>query len=313
MHYFPEKKTLNPFNSEHITGTSSAGSAVAVACGALPISLATQSAGSIVRPASFCGVIGFKPSFGALDRTGVLKTTDTLDTVGFFSSDICILKKVFANLIQYSSQYPYSKNFYQKKVKRKIKIGIISNNFYHYNNYDDVVKKDFDYFCIHYLKKFNVNSNLQVNFINEVHKNHDNIYCKSIAYYFSFIKKRKNKISEIMSDMIERGNKISKIKYLKSLLAQEHLTKKFELMMNDYDFLITPSTASVAPKIGDKEKIDTSLIWTFFGAPAISLPIFFDIKTQLPFGLQIVSKRYDDFALLDFSQKIISKLSNHYE
>ena len=95
VHYFPERKTLNPFNKNHITGTSSAGSAVAVACGALPVSLATQTAGSIIRPASFCGVIGFKPSFGALDRTGVLKTADTLDTVGLFSSNIFILQKVF--------------------------------------------------------------------------------------------------------------------------------------------------------------------------------------------------------------------------
>lgn len=122
VHHFPEKKTLNPFNKNHITGTSSAGSAVAVACGALPISLATQTAGSIIRPASFCGVIGFKPSFGALDRTGVLKTTDTLDTIGLFSSDIQNLKKIFINLIQYSNQYPYSKNFFFKKKVKKLKL-----------------------------------------------------------------------------------------------------------------------------------------------------------------------------------------------
>ena len=67
VHYFPERKTLNPYNKKHITGTSSAGSAVSVACGALPIALGTQTAGSIIRPASFCGTIGFKPSFGGLD------------------------------------------------------------------------------------------------------------------------------------------------------------------------------------------------------------------------------------------------------
>ena len=121
VHHFPEKKTLNPYNSKHITGTSSAGSAVAVACGALPVSLATQTAGSIIRPASFCGVIGFKPSFGALDRTGVLKTTDTLDTIGLFSYDINFLKKIFTNLIQHNDQYPYSKKFFDKKKNNKCK------------------------------------------------------------------------------------------------------------------------------------------------------------------------------------------------
>jgi Asp-tRNA(Asn)/Glu-tRNA(Gln) amidotransferase A subunit family amidase len=79
--------------------------------------------------------------------------------------------------------------------------------------------------------------------------------------------------------------------------------------MKDYDFLITPSTASVAPKIGENEKMDTSLIWTFFGVPAISLPIFYDEKTKLPFGLQIISSRYNDLLLLDFCEKIIKNFS----
>jgi Asp-tRNA(Asn)/Glu-tRNA(Gln) amidotransferase A subunit family amidase len=310
VHHFAEKKTLNPFNKNHITGTSSAGSAVAVACGALPISLATQTAGSIIRPASFCGVIGFKPSFGALDRTGILKTTDTLDTIGLFSSDIPNLRKVFLNLIQYSNQYPFSKKFLKKKLNKKIKIGIISYNFEHYEDYDSVVKKNFDYFCNRYLKKFDIKNTTKLNFINKVHENHDNIYCKSLSYYFSTLGKRKNKISKIMSAMIEKGNKISKKKYLESLLMQQNLTNKFESIMKDYDFLITPSTASVAPKIGENEKTDTSLIWTFFGVPAISLPIFYDEKKKLPFGLQIISSRYNDLNLLNFCEKIITNFNN---
>jgi Asp-tRNA(Asn)/Glu-tRNA(Gln) amidotransferase A subunit family amidase len=54
--------------------------------------------------------------------------------------------------------------------------------------------------------------------------------------------------------------------------------------------------------------MDTSLIWTFFGAPTISLPLFFDKKIGLPFGLQIIASRYNDFALLDFSERIIKNL-----
>lgn len=310
VHYFPDRKTLNPFNSSHITGTSSAGSAVAVACGALPITLATQTAGSIIRPASYCGVIGFKPSFGALDRTGVLKTTDTLDTVGLFSSDINCLNKIFLNLIQFSDQYPYSKNFFEtKKInKKKIRIGLISKIFKPYKFYDEIVKVNFDMFCKKYLEKYVIIENLNLNFINNVHKHHDNIYLKSLSYYFKNLGNRKNKISNIMEKMISRGDKITTKKYLQSCAEQEYLTKKFELTMNDCDFILTPATASVAPKIGNIEKLDTCLIWTFFGAPAISLPIFLDTKSKLPFGLQVVAKRYDDFLLLDFVKKIIEKV-----
>lgn len=311
VHHFPEKKTLNPFNSNHITGTSSAGSAVAVACGALPITLATQTAGSIIRPASFCGVIGFKPSFGALDRTGVLKTTDTLDTVGLFSSDISCLNKIFRNLIQSSDQYPYSKKFFERKKmnKRKIRIGIISEIFKPYKFYDKIVKENFEIFFKNYLKKYKIIENSNFNFVNNVHNHHNNIYCKSLSYYFKNLSKRKNKISEIMKNMINKGDKITTNQYLQSCLAQELLTKRFEILMKNYDFLITPSTASVAPQIGKIEKIDTCLIWTFFGIPGISLPIFWDTKTKLPFGLQIVAKRYDDFLLLDFAEEIIEAVN----
>ena len=62
-----------------------------------------------------------------------------------------------------------------------------------------------------------------------------------------------------------------------------------------------------------KEKVDSCLIWTFFGAPSISLPLFYDNKSKLPFGLQIVARRYNDFSLLDFSNKIISKIIKNNE
>jgi Asp-tRNA(Asn)/Glu-tRNA(Gln) amidotransferase A subunit family amidase len=318
VHHFPEKKTLNPYSSKHITGTSSAGSAVAVACGALPVSLATQTAGSIIRPASFCGVIGFKPSFGALDRTGVLKTTDTLDTVGLFSYDINFLKKIFTNLIQHDDQYPYSKNFFDKyKYKNKnIRIGIVTDIFKQYKCYDELIKKDFNIFCDKYLKKYQIVNCSSLNFINLVHEHHNNIYCKSLSYYFKHLSLKKKKLSKIMKNMMNRGYQIKINQYKLSCNFQNHFTKKFEKIINNFDFLITPSTASTAPKIGGVEKSDTSLIWTFFGVPAISLPIFFDEKTGLPFGLQIIAPRYKDFALLDFSERIIkdlikNKISKH--
>lgn len=74
-------ETLNPFDAERTPGTSSSGSAVAVSLGMVPVATGTQTAGSIVRPASFCNVYGCKPSFGTIPRTGMLKTTDSLDQV----------------------------------------------------------------------------------------------------------------------------------------------------------------------------------------------------------------------------------------
>ena len=70
------------------------------------------------------------------------------------------------------------------------------------------------------------------------------------------------------------------------------------------DFIIIPSTATYAPISGTTETDDTCLLWTFLGYPSISIPLFIDNESNLPSGLQIVAKKFDDFSLLDFSEKI---------
>ena len=172
------------------------------------------------------------------------------------------------------------------------------------------MKKDFELFCEKYLNKHKIIKNSDFSFINKVHKNHENIYCKSLAYYFKSLGKRKKKFSKVMKSMIKKGNSISTKQYLESCIIQENLTNKFQNIMKNYDFLVTPSTGSAAPLLNNSEKYDTSLIWTFFGAPSISLPIFCSEGKNLPFGLQIVSSRYNDISLINFSQKIMKLISN---
>ena len=87
--------TINPRYPDCEPGTSSSGSAAAVANGDVPVALGTQTAGSIAKPASYCGVIGFKPSFGELPRTGVLKTTELFDTVGMFGNSIKSIEQTY--------------------------------------------------------------------------------------------------------------------------------------------------------------------------------------------------------------------------
>lgn len=80
-------KTTNPHDPAHTPGGSSQGSAAAVADGMVPLAIGTQTGGSVIRPASFCGVVGYKPSFGAIPRRGVLTQSPSLDTIGVFASD----------------------------------------------------------------------------------------------------------------------------------------------------------------------------------------------------------------------------------
>ncbi|MEM9708285.1 MAG: amidase [Pseudomonadota bacterium] len=85
MHAGP---TRNPRNLSHSPGGSSSGSAAAVAAGMVPLAVGTQTGGSVIRPAAFCGIVGFKPSFGAIPRTGVLSQSPSLDTMGVFARNV---------------------------------------------------------------------------------------------------------------------------------------------------------------------------------------------------------------------------------
>jgi Asp-tRNA(Asn)/Glu-tRNA(Gln) amidotransferase A subunit family amidase len=309
VHFISPNKTLNPHNINHITGTSSTGSAVAVACGALPICLGTQTAGSIIRPASYCGVYGFKPSFGAIDRTGVLKTNDTFDTIGLLSSDIYGIKKSFNSIYQKGSDYPNSLKIIDnyKKSKTKPRIGLFGNNMNFLAKFKDYVNNDFSNFID--LEKNNLNFSIMNNleFLNDIHFIHETMYSKSLSYYFKQEIKSHEKVSDIMTEMIKRGEKITIDKYLEVAKLQPDICSKMDKIFEKYDFILVPSTASYAPKIGSKEITDSCLIWTFLGYPVLNLPIFYDETTKLPYGLQIIGKKFSDLSLLDFAENLEKK------
>ncbi len=315
VHYIQAGRTLNPHDATRITGTSSAGSAVAVACGALPVCLGTQTGGSIVRPASFCGVYGFKPSFGAFDRTGTLKTTDTLDTIGLLGSDLYGLRKTFLSTFQKEPQYPLARRYFDALTRHRgrqtLCVAILDEQFDGFAGYDAGVQSDFRA-ATKVLEAGDIRLSriAAVEFINEVHQLHQQIYTKSLSYYFQQEARSGGEISAVMRAMIDAGSRISAETYVEALRRQPVLRSQFDAAFSDYDFLITPSTASVAPRVGELERDDTSLIWTFFGYPVVSIPAFMSDELGLPFGLQLVGPRYADLALLDFAAHVTTLLRN---
>lgn len=311
VHYIQDGETKNPHNTGRITGTSSAGSAVAVASGALPICLGTQTAGSIVRPSSFCGVYGFKPSFGAFDRTGVLKTTDTLDTIGLIGADLYGIRKTFTEVFQKDRNYPNAARYFYNHEsylnKPTPRIGVLTDQFEKYGDYDQQVKSDFSLLLDQLSQTYPDISRVEnTPYINSIHQLHDTIYCKSLSYYFQDEYARGSGVSDLMNMMIEKGKKVDTASFKSALAQQPEIRRKFDKAFEGYDFILTPSTASAAPEIGKPERDDTSLIWTFLGYPAISLPVFHDEELSMPFGLQVIAPKFSDFSLLDFSERIVN-------
>jgi len=312
VHFLPANKTVNPHDSNRNPGTSSSGSAAAVASKMVPLALGTQTAGSIIRPASYCGVFGFKPTFGVVPRTGSLKTTDTLDTIGCFARSVEDIKLLFDVIRVKGNDYPYVNKYLDEYVEhsnKKIKIGFLLDDIWVFDNYKAYA---IETFC-ELLDKLKINNQLEVSQIkpssgfNKIHKLHSIIYNKTLSYYFKKEFQDVDKISDIIKELIEIGNNISTDEYINALDEQEIIRQKLEKELSLYDIVLTLSTAGEAPLIDEEEIPDTCLIWTFLGMPALNIPLFKG-PNHLPIGLQVISSRYSDYKMLYFAERFLKKI-----
>ncbi len=302
--------TDNPHRIGYAAGTSSTGSAVAVAASMVPMGIGSQTAGSVIRPASYCGVYGFKPSFGLIPRTGCLKTTDTLDTVGFFTRAVEDLGLFFELLRVRGRNHPISEaqlshpNL-QQPLNGRWRVALVRgpqwNDAEAYaqaallNLASQLAAQGPDEVVIE-------EAELPDGF-NRIHDLHELIYCKSLSYYFKKEFESEDLISPILKSMILRGLEIGLEQYKTALEEQASFSALLDDWFGRYDVLLALSTGGEAlPKEeGPNDRPDSSLIWTFCGAPSISVPAFTG-PTNLPFGLQIVARRYGDYKLLRFAR-----------
>lgn len=299
--------TGNPHNPKYMPGTSSSGSAAAVAAYMVPLALGTQTAGSIMRPASYCGVYGFKPSFGLLPRTGMLKTTDSLDTVGFFARTVEDLSLMFEVIRVHGRDYPISNAALndlsrQTKTNRPWKIVLIKGP-----KWDDA--EEYARQALYqYANQIRREQEIEICEIdlpeefNNAHRIHSTIYDKTLAYYFKEEFQQHTLISPVMYEIIARGNEISLEQYKSALRKQDQLSYQFDELMKSYDALLTLTTGGAALKgLENVDRPDTCLIWTLCGAPTINLPVFSNSE-RMPFGAQIVGRRYNDYLLLNLAR-----------
>jgi Asp-tRNA(Asn)/Glu-tRNA(Gln) amidotransferase A subunit family amidase len=303
--------TTNPHNPEYMAGTSSTGSAVAVASYMVPLALGTQTAGSTIRPASYCGVYGFKPSFGLIPRTGMLKTTDSLDTVGFFARTLDDLGLLFEAIRVRGRDYPISESAlgdYSRQYKPRGKpwrIGLVRGP--KWNCAEPYARQALCEFAeeLGLTEETVVEEVVLPEGFDEAHATHATIYDRTLAYYFREECKQRTLISEVMYEIIGRGEQISLEDYKAALDQQFRLSTELDhLFCGGFDAILNLSTGGEAPKGRlAVDRPDNCLVWTLCGVPAINLPVF-QGPNHLPFGAQIVARRFDDYRLLQFAQHL---------
>ncbi len=300
---------VNPHDTTRTPGTSSSGSAVAVALGMVPAAIGTQTAGSIVRPASFCGVYGCKPSFGLLPRTGMLKTTDSFDSIGYFVSKCEDLKRLFEVLRVHGANYPISNSaltdtkLQSRAEGRPWKVAFVKTHTWQsaYEHTKQSLESIHTSIASH--TDFEVHDAELPEAMKMSHEIHQKIYDKTLSYYFQEESLKPEMVSDIMNEIVERGNRISAKEYVEALEQQDELVHCMEDFFDEYDVLISHSTAGEAPLREHVEAPDPSLMWTLTHLPVVSCPAFVSPE-GLPYGFQAASGKYRDYKLFAFIEDL---------
>jgi Asp-tRNA(Asn)/Glu-tRNA(Gln) amidotransferase A subunit family amidase len=288
--YFDAGPTRNPHNLAHTPGGSSSGSAAAVAAGMAPFALGTQTLGSILRPASFCGVVGFKPSAGSMSLDGVLPFAPSLDTAGLFTQtadDMELLwtltghaKGTAPRNLSIPSLMPCVEPAMEAAFRRTV----------------ERLAQNFGIGIVEMPERFReLGPAVHTIFAYEGARTHEARW-----------REHGGQIGQKLASLIEEGLRISTQDYHTAVIAVVEIKRQMSSVFRHYPVLITPAAPGPAPE-GLQSTGDPVMNspWTALGVPAISVPM---PVLGLPLGIQFVSESGTDGPLLALAAEVESLL-----
>jgi len=309
--YMAPAKTRNPHDPAHTPGGSSSGSAAAVASGMVPLALGTQTAGSVIRPASFCGVVGFKPTFGLIPRAGVLRVAPSLDTVGTFGrtiEDAALLADVLAghHCLDSATSPSAPPRLHATALSDPPVTPQIA--FVKSPAWSDVEPD-----CA---EGFAELVGALGDHCDEVELPHvfgegavaqRRIMMAEMAYNLRhYYDRGADQLAAQTRAAIEEGRSIAAPDYLSALAWREPLYAGMEEIFERYDAIVTPAAPGEAPaSLDGTGSAAFNVLWSLLGMPAVTLPLLSGAN-GMPIGVQLVGRRHDDGRLLRTARWLIS-------
>jgi Asp-tRNA(Asn)/Glu-tRNA(Gln) amidotransferase A subunit family amidase len=296
-------ETRNPHNTDHSPGGSSSGSAAAVAAQHVPLAIGTQTNGSVIRPASFCGVFGFKPTRGVISRDGLLQTSVSLDQVGCFGrtlADVALLTDAIASFDQrdpVSFARPRPNTAAGAAADAPVTPDLAWFNLPFYDRLARDADEGLDAILdilgpqVTRLEPADTLSNL----VAVQARIHEYEICQHQAEVFDT---HWDQISDTLKPVITRGRQISKDEYEDALTVKASAEQFFDDFFVEFDAIIAPAAAGEAPKFGagTGDPIFCTL-WTLAGLPCVTLPLLVGDQ-GLPIGVQLIGPVEKDDRLL---------------
>ncbi|MDB9834196.1 amidase [Planktomarina temperata] len=295
--------TRNPHNPEHSPGGSSSGSAAAVAACHVPLAVGTQTNGSVIRPASFCGTFGFKPTRGVISRAGVLKTSDSLDQVGCFGrslEDVALLTDALAGYDQADS-CSFARPRPQMRASAQAEAPVAPDLVWFNLPFYDRLSPDAHEGMEAVLDVLGPRitrmaaADTLANLVAVQARIHEYEICQHQAAVFDA---NFEDLSRELQLIVARGRKISEAEYTDALAVKASAQTFFDELFVEFDAIIAPCATGEAPKFGSGtgDPIFCTL-WTLAGLPCVSLPLLVG-DNNLPIGVQLIGPIEKDDRLL---------------
>ncbi len=298
---FKGGKTTNPSNPEYTPGGSSSGSAAAVADDMVPLATGSQTAGSVIRPAAFCGVVGYKPTYGKVSLGGVKSLSPSLDTLGSFSrtvSDAALCVAAMSGDHQLASI---------NKINRKPRIATCLTNDGELASAETITAIHHAALLAEDIFKTKVPAIELPALFKDMSTLQGRIMWSESARSFSFEQNNHSEsLSQQLKGLIKMGSAISYEQYSNDLIVAEKARATIDqLLTQSWDILISPSAIGEATK-GLTQTGDPIFcrVWTLMGLPCITLPLYTG-PNHLPVGIQLVAARGRDQLLLSVADALM--------
>ncbi len=308
-------KTRNPHNPAHTPGGSSSGSAAAVAAAMVPLAVGSQTNGSVIRPAAYCGVYGFKPTHGRISRHGVLIQSRYLDQVGLFARSVADLAMIAEPLMAYDAKdtdmRPASRPHLVETAAAEPPLTPVLAFLKSpvWDQAEAATKEAFaelaealgdDCDEVELPEPFDAAVELHRTIM------HADL-AKSFAAYYS---RGKDRLSAVLREMIESGQKVRAVDFNRAVEWQGVLNAGLERLFERYDAIVTPATTGEAPVGLDSTGSPVfCTLWTYCGTPAVTLPLM-QGPSGLPLGVQLVGRRGDDARLLRTARWLVDRVAD---
>lgn len=288
-------KTRNPWNPAHTPGGSSAGSAAAVAAGFVPAAIGTQTNGSVIRPAAFCGVVGFKPSMGALPFAGINLFSPTLDQLGIFArgvADAALLVAPFAD-----PAYGIARQTAPRRTAPRLAM-LMEYPWVKPSGEQKAMLTD----CAAELRAAGASVTeiaLPVEFAGAQRAHRTIMLFEAVSELGALQDRERERMSAKLNSGLDAGRSISDADYGRALESRREMIASLPAMFDGCDAVLSAPAPGGAPSgIGDTGDPSFCTFWSLMAAPAITLPVGWN-RAGMPLGLQLTALPRADAALVE--------------